>query len=578
MKGPEVHARPGVSVRKGFAMLALFASLPILLVVILMAGFNWPAKRVMPLGWALALVLAAAVWKMPAQWLAGATLSGALDAFNILIIVFGAILLMNTLKNSGAIRAIKGTFYNICPDRRVQAIIIAGLFGFFIEGAAGFGTPAALAGPLLVSLGFPPMAAVIVALVGNSMPVSFGAVGTPILGGAAKVLNSPSVLEALKQYGWTWDVFVQQIGVYTAIIHSVIGTFLPLLIVLILTKLFGAKKSFKEGFAIAPFALFAGLCFSVPYLLIAILIGPELPSLLGSLIALLIVIPAAKKGFLIPKQTWDFPDRKAWGSDWVGTVEPGSLKDDTAQMKTALAWLPYILVALILVLTRVPALGIKQILTRPELTISLKNLLGTKLSYSLQPLYLPGTVPFILIAILTIFLHKMDGATVKKTWGASLKQMGPATIALVFAVAMVAIMRNSGNNSTGNLDMLKTLSTAAAAALSNVWVFVAPFIGILGAFMAGSNTVSNILFSNFQYEVATSANFSRVIIVALQVVGGAIGNMICVHNVVAASTTVGVLGKEGKIIRINLVPAAIYAILAGIVGFLIMTVFAPGLF
>jgi lactate permease len=156
--------------------------------------------------------------------------------------------------------------------------------------------------------------------------------------------------------------------------------------------------------------------------------------------------------------------------------------------------------------------------------------------------------------------------------------MVPATIALVFAVAMVAIMRNSGNNTTGNMDMLKTLSTAAAAALSSIWVFVAPFIGILGSFMAGSNTVSNILFSTFQYEVASSAEISRVIIVALQAIGGAIGNMICVHNVVAASTTVGVLGKEGKIIRINLVPAAIYAILAGLVGLIIMTVFVPGLF
>ncbi len=559
-------------------MQALFAALPILLVVILMAGFNWPAKRVMPLGWLLAVLLAAFVWKMPLQWLAGATVSGALDAFNILIIVFGAILLMNTLKHSGAIRAIKATFYNISPDRRVQAIIIAGLFGFFIEGAAGFGTPAALAGPLLVSLGFPPLAAAMLALVGNSMPVSFGAVGTPILGGAAKVLNSPSVLEALNTYGWTFDTFVHQLGVYTAIIHTAVGTFLPLLIVMILTKLFGEKKSFKDAFAIAPFALFAGLSFSVPYMLIAFFIGPELPSLLGALIALGITITAAKKGFLLPKAVWDFPARKNWGSSWVGTVEPGELKDETPQMKPVLAWLPYILVALILVVTRVPALGIKQLLTNPAVTIAWQGILGTKLAYSLQPLYLPGTVPFILVAVLTIFMHKMDKKTVQNTWSSSFKQMGPATIALVFAVAMVAIMRNSGNNASGSMDMLKALSTAAAAALSSVWVFVAPFIGILGAFMAGSNTVSNILFSSFQYEVATSAEISRVITVALQVVGGAIGNMICVHNVVAASTTVGVLGQEGKIIRINLVPAALYAILAGIVGWLLMTVFVPGLF
>jgi len=247
-------------------------------------------------------------------------------------------------------------------------------------------------------------------------------------------------------------------------------------------------------------------------------------------------------------------------------------------MGTLLAWLPYVLVALILVVTRIPALGIKQILTSPELTIAWKGILGTKLAYSLQALYLPGTVPFILVAVLTIFMHKMNKTTVSKTWGDSLRQMVPATIALVGAVAMVSIMKNSGNNASGNLDMLKTLSTAAAAMLSTVWIVVAPFIGVLGAFMAGSNTTSNILFSTFQYEVASSAGLSRLIIVALQVVGGAIGNMICVHNVVAASTTVGVLGQEGKIIRINLIPAAIYAVLASIVGLLIIAIFMPGLF
>jgi lactate permease len=371
---------------------------------------------------------------------------------------------------------------------------------------------------------------------------------------------------------------VHQIGVYTALIHTAVGTFLPLLIVMILTKLFGEKKSFKDAFAIAPFALFAGLSFSVPYLLIAFFIGPELPSLLGALIALAVTITAAKRGFLLPKAAWDFPERKNWGSGWVGTVEPGELKDETPQMNSTLAWLPYVLVALILVVTRVPALGIKQLLTGPAVTIAWKGILGTKLAYSLQPLYLPGTVPFILVAVLTIFMHKMEKKAVRDTWAGSLKQMVPATIALVFAVAMVAIMKNSGNNASGNMDMLKTLSTAAAAALSPVWVFVAPYIGVLGAFMAGSNTTSNILFSTFQYEVASTAGLSRVVIVALQVVGGAVGNMICVHNVVAASTTVGVLGQEGKIIRINLVPAALYALLAGIVGWLMMTIFVPGLF
>jgi lactate permease len=559
-------------------MLALLALVPILVVIVLMVAMNWPAKKVMPLGWAAAVLLAAAVWKMPFNWLAGATVSGALEAFNILIIVFGAILLMNTLKNSGAIRVIKSTFYNISPDRRIQAIIIAFLFGAFIEGAAGFGTPAALAGPLMVSLGFPPLAAAILALVGNSTPVSFGAVGTPIIGGVARVLDSQAVRDSIAQYGWSWDTFIHQIGVYVGTGHAVVGTLMPLMIVLIMTKLFGEKKSFKDGLQVLPFALFAGLSFTVPYLLLAVFIGPELPSLLGALIALAITITAAKSGFLVPKTAWDFADRKYWGSDWVGTVEVSDDGDGKPKMNPFLAWLPYLLVAGILVVTRVPALGVKALFTSPAVTISWKEILGTSLVYNLQALYLPGTIPFILVAILTIFLHRMDTATVRETWSRSLKQMIPATIALVFAVGMVTVMRNSGNNASGYIDMLKALSEAAAALLAPIWYFVAPFIGILGAFMTGSNTVSNVLFSSFQYEVAASAGLSKVIVVALQSIGGAAGNMICVHNVVAASTTVGVLGKEGRIIRTNVIPAAIYAILAGIVGSLIAGVFVPGLF
>lgn len=559
-------------------MFAVLAAIPILLVIVLMVGFNWSAKRVMPLAWIVAVALAAIFWQEPFSWLLGSTISGALSAVNILIIVFGAILLMNTLKNSGAIKTINKTFHGISPDRRVQAIIIAFLFVSFIEGAAGFGTPAALAAPLMVSLGFPPLAAVILALIGDSTAVSFGAVGTPIIGGVARVLDAPGLRESLTEYGWTFETFIQQIGVWAALPHAVMGTLLPLLLIMVMTKLFGKEKSFKGAFQAAPFAIFAGLSFTIPYVLIAVFVGPELPSLLGALIALGITIAAARTGFLVPKQPWDFPEKSEWQSDWVGEVEPLVAEPEEKPLSAFKAWLPYILVAIILVITRIPELGIKQLITAPGVTISWQNITGTNLGYSLQLLYLPGTIPFILVALIAIPLHNMKGDAVKQTWSKSIKQMIPATIALVFAVAMVNVMRFSGNNPIGAPDMLQALSTAAAAAFSSVWTMVAPFVGVLGAFMTGSNTVSNILFSTFQSEVAATAGLSRTIIVGLQVVGGAAGNMICVHNVVAASTVVGVLGSEGRIIRINLIPAIIYSIMVGLFGLLGMYVLVPGLF
>lgn len=554
-------------------MLVLLASIPILFTIVMMAGVNWPAKRVMPIAWIIALVLAVFVWRVPGRWLAAETIAGALNALNILIIVFGAILLMNTLKNSGAVRAINRTFYGISPDPRVQAVIVAFLFVSFLEGAAGFGTPAALAAPLLVSLGFPPLAAVILALIGDSTAVSFGAVGTPIIGGVARVLDSPAVRESLAEAGSGWEGFIQSVGVWSAIPHVVAGSFLPLGMLMVMSRLFGREKSFKGAFEAAPFAIFAGLSFTVPYVLLAVFIGPELPSLLGALIAIAIVVPAAKAGFLVPRTKWEFPERSQWQRSWTGTGagESDSLGSSGASGSSdgpsALrAWMPYILAAALLVITRIPQLGIKALITSPALTVSWPNILGTDLSYSLQLLYLPGTVPFILVALITIPMHGMSRDAVGETWGRSLKQILPAAAALVFALGMVNVMRFSGNNASGRPDMLRVLSEAAAGVFSSVWVTAAPFVGILGAFMTGSNTVSNILFSGFQYEVAAAAGISRTVIVGQQVIGGAVGNMICVHNVVAASTVVGVLGSEGRIIRTNIIPAAVYALGVGIVG------------
>ncbi len=559
-------------------MFALLASIPIVLTIVLMVGFNWPAKKVMPLAWVTVVILAGGVWKVNLQWLTGATIFGGLSAFNILVIVFGAILLMNTLQNSGAIKVINKTFYGISPDRRIQAIIVAFLFGAFIEGAAGFGTPAALAGPLLVGLGFPPLAAAMVALVGNSTPVSFGAVGTPVLGGVSSVLGSPDIMAQIEGAGFTSQSFLHHVGIWASRPHTVMGILMPLIIVMMLTKLFGEKKSFKDAFEVAPFAIFAGLSFVIPYILIAYFFGPELPSLASGLIALAIVITATKKGFLQPKTTWDFANKSKWDSSWISTEETAAAIDiDTSEISQFMAWLPYILVSLILVITRVEQFGLKQLLTSSSVTLSWNGIMGTGLNYSLQYLYLPGTVPFILVSILTAFMHKMKPDHIKKTWAHSLKQVIPAAIALTFAIAMVQVMLNSGNNNSGQVGMMVALSTAAANVFQGIWPLVAPFIGILGAFMSGSNTTSNVLFSGFQYGVADQVGASRLVILGLQVVGGAAGNMICVHNVVAACTTVGVLGKEGKVIRTNIIPCVIYALTAGIFAYGAMALL-PGLF
>ena len=310
-----------------------------------------------------------------------------------------------------------------------------------------------------------------------------------------------------------------------------------------MTRFFGKNKAWSEGLGAWKFSLFASISFIIPYLLTAGLFGSEFPSLIGGLIGLGITMTGAKKKWFAPKQIWDFAERSEWEKEWVGDVEPGSTTIKPRMSQLA-AWTPYILIAILLVLTRLSFLPFKGWLTTWG-KISFTKILGYEtVNFSMTPLYLPGTIPFTLIAIVTIFLHKIPMAKVKIAWGHSLQRLKSPAIALLFAVAMVEILKQSATNPAGYKSMPLTMALAVAAIVGKTWPFFASYVGALGAFIAGSNTVSNLLFSSFQYGLASTVGSSREIIVALQAVGGAMGNMICVHNVVAALATVGLVGSK----------------------------------
>jgi len=222
-------------------ILALIAVIPIAAIFILMVGFRWPATKAMPLAFILALLLVLFVWETPLNWVMASSLNGIVIALKIIFIVFGALALLFTLRECGALATINRGFVSITPDRRIQAIIVAWLFGAFIEGSAGFGTPAALVAPLLLSLGFPALASVMVALVANSTPVSYGAVGTPTLIGIGTSLNTPEILATLSERGMDYSVFINQTGIWTALQHSIPGILMPLIMVIMLTRFFGKK-------------------------------------------------------------------------------------------------------------------------------------------------------------------------------------------------------------------------------------------------------------------------------------------------------------------------------------------------
>ena len=556
-------------------MTALLAFLPILVVGVLLVGFRLPASRAMPVSYLVAAGLALFVWQVPSVQVAAATIKGLSLTLRLLFIIFGAILLLNTLKHSGALAVIRNGFTNISADRRVQVIIVAWLFGAFIEGAAGFGTPAAVTVPLMVGLGFPAMAGVVAGMIIQSTPVSFGAVGTPILVGVNDGLKDHgNVLDAIDKWGYgPWEslTFHDFVGVKVALLHAIVGTMIPLLLVVFMTRFFGKNKSAREGLAVWPFALFASFALTVPYVLVAKFLGPEFPSLLGALIGLAIVVTVAKRGWLMPKgEPWDFPPRAEWEAGWMGGVEidlKSSQAGGSAKVGAFAAWLPYLLVAALLVVSRLSALPFAAWLKAVELKWS--GIFETAIDASLQPLYLPGTV-FIVVSLIAIALHRMNGPGVSAAWGESLKTTAKASVALVFTVPMVQVFLNTDGGLAGYEKMPIALANGVAALAGEAYPLLAPALGGFGAFVAGSNTISNMMFSLFQFDVGVKIGVDPTWMVALQAVGGAAGNVICVHNVVAAAAVVGLTGREGDVIRKTLLVFAYYALATGVIGFVFL--------
>ncbi|MGB5792078.1 L-lactate permease [Poseidonibacter sp.] len=549
---------------------AFFAALPIFLAGILLVGLRVSAKKAMPLVYIATVAVAFVVWEVSFNRVIASTIQGLLITVAVLWIIFGAILLLNTLKHSGAIAVIRQGFNNISPDRRVQVVIVAWLFGSFIEGASGFGTPAAIAAPLLVAIGFPAMAAVMVGMMIQSTPVSFGAVGTPILIGVNKGLDSDGIGLTLQTLGSTWDEYLQIITSQVAITHAIVGTLIPLFMVIMLTRFFGQNKSWTEGLSIIPFAIFGGIAFTIPYALTGVYLGAEFPSLIGALVGLPIVTFAAKKGFLIPKKTWDFAPREQWPTSWVSKFEEkiDTFSEKTSNMSLTKAWIPYVLVAVILVLTRVSSEAKAFV---QSWVIPFKDILGEGLGYSITPLYLPGGI-LVFVVLITYFLHGMKVKEIGAAVSESSKVMIGAGFVLIFTIPLVRILINSGVNESGFDSMPVAMATFVASSVGDIYPLFAPMVGALGAFIAGSNTVSNMMLAQYQFGVADALGISTAFMVALQAVGAAAGNMIAIHNVVAASATVGLLDQEGETLRKTVIPTIYYCLVAGIIGLIGMYV------
>jgi len=547
-------------------MYALLAIAPILMAIVLMTVFQFKSGKALICAWASGLLVALTFWKMNLLHAAAFSLMGAVSSIDMVLIIFGAIFLLNGMIKMRYIEAIGSGFSGITHDRRIQILIIGWLFVCFIEGSAGFGTPAALAAPLLVGLGIPSFAAAMASLIGNSAPVCFGGVGLPAITGFNTIL--PSIQESFPHLDPA--IYGAQLYSRIALTNIFAGTFVPVFIIASVIIRSGAKHWRRDFTEILPLSIFAGLSFTVPVYLIATYIGPELPTLLGALIGLVLMIAAVKTGFLVPKNVWRFPN------DPITASSTGVAGEKKSAIPLFQAWSPYVVIAISLLVTRLPWLPMKAWIDGT--LIRMTGFLGVEgVDFHWKAFNNPGLFPFFVVALIYMLAGGLRAAEIGGIMKATIKQVANAVVALLAGVALVQIMRFT--NFSHPAGELEAMTTEVAKTLANLfggmYPLIAPFVGVFGAFVAGSNTVSNVMFATLQFKTAVLVGLPTVMIVMCQSIGGAMGSMICINTAVAVSATTGAEGKEGKLILAALLPCLLYGLMVSAAAFVYLALGLP---
>lgn len=519
-------------------MPALLAAAPIAVVLLGMGLLRWPAMVAGGAGLVTAVVIALTAFDLgagPGVEEDQAAIGAAAEALHatavILWILVPALAVYELQRRSGGIDLIREALAGVTSDRRLQALLIAWFFGLFMEGAAGFGTPVALTAPLLVGIGFTPVRAVALALIGHAAGVSFGAVGTPVL----------TQVEITGLDG-------RDIATAAAGIHALIGV----IFLVVLVRLAGDGPLTQSD---AMWTALAGVCFFVPSVALAALVGPELPTLGGALVggAVFVALLWRRRsrenlGANTDPGYGENPGENPGGS--AGVDRSGTVGDTLVSARSLAAVLaPYLVIVGIVLVTRLIP-GLRETLT----AVSFDWQLFGVFSATFEPLFQPGSI---LLAGLVVGAVVTGRARhLGPSLGLSIVRLAPVAVTLLAMLGLSRVMVNSG--------MIATLADAAAQT-SAVWPVLAPAVGVLGTFVTGSATASNILFTEFQLSTAAALALPPVLMAAAQAVGAAVGNVVAPHNIVAGSATVGVQGREGEVLSRTVGACVLYSAAAGVV-------------
>lgn len=462
----------------------------------------------------LTVVLSVLFWRILPLFILTSFAKGFLIAFEIFVIIFGAVFFLEVLKSVGVIGNIGYYLEGFSKDYRIQVILLAWFFENFLEGTAGFGTPCAVVAPILISLGISPISAVVISLLGNSTAGVFGAAGTPIRIGFAG-LNTTLVP--------TYAVLI-----------NILGFLVPVFILWALAAEQKEKGHFWEG---VPFAVWAGIAFVVPSV-IFVFLGQEFTSILAAIVGVFLVFLTTRLKLFLPKNI------RVLG-------KTGEKKVNLSLFKTLF---PYgLLIALLMV-------G-KFWLATAGITFSFAK--------HTVSLFNPGLAFIIAGLPVAVFWGGSKGLAWSKMKLGFKKALGPFVVIACMST-LVQLMINSGQNFSGFPSLLQVIARSFETKFLPFW---SPFIGAFGSFLTGSVTISNIMFGNFLSIASRVLNIDAAKILALELVGAAAGNMIALADMLAAEAVVGLQHKERQILKRVILPCIIYVFLTGLFGVLIVNFF-----
>jgi glycolate permease len=512
------------------AVSALVASIPLIVILVLMGGLRKSGLIAASTAWIVAGLLAAFVWHMPATLLIGSAVFGFLyAAWPILWIVFSALWLYNLTQDTGQFDVLRCWMAeHASGDPCIQAILVAFCFGALLEGSAGFGAPVAVTACLLVAMGFEKTKAVVVALIANTAPVAFGGLGIPIV--ALAGVTGLNLMQLSSMVG-------RQVPVLSFV--------LPFYLVWVVAKGKGIRRTW-------PVAFIAGATFGLAQFIVSNLWGPYAADIIAACLSIIAIV-----AFL---QIWRTKDALRTFHDTDGMT--GNASERVSGKQALRAWMPWILLSVVMVLwTYYKMLPAAQItFPIPMLHNGILITLYQK-SYSALYVFQPmGAGTAVLAATILTAAFLRSGSRVFFTSGAkTVRQLRIPSITVLFIVSLAYIYNYSG--------MVYTLG-AACARVGPAFPLLSSYLGWVACFLSGSDTASNLLFGNLQVAAAHQLHLSPILLAATNSTGAVTGKMISPQNIAVGVTTVGLIGQEGRILRATFWHSIILATLLSILAFL----------